>query len=64
VATTNANENGNGLIGRYVGKATDLAEFTATDIQAIEHRINTMPRRVLNWHTAEHIYNEAVAMTP
>lgn len=57
------NENGNGLIRRYVGKGTNLAAFTPTDIRAIEHRINTMPRRVLNWVTAQHVYHEAVAMT-
>jgi transposase, IS30 family len=57
------NENGNGLIRRYVGKSTDLAAFTPTDIRRIEHRINTMPRRVLNWATALHVYDQAVAMT-
>ena len=54
---------GNGLIRRYVGKGTNLAAFTPTDIRAIEHRINTTPRRVLNWATAQHVYHEAVAMT-
>jgi len=39
------NENGNGLIRRYVGKGTDLNAFTRTDLRAIESRINTMPRR-------------------
>lgn len=57
------NENGNGLIRRYVGKGTDLAAFTPTEIGRIEHRINTMPRRVLNWNTAQHVYHQAVAMT-
>lgn len=57
------NENGNGLIRRYVGKGTNLAAFTPADIRSIEHRINTMPRRIHNWATAEHIYNQAVAMT-
>lgn len=57
------NENGNGLIRRYVGKGTDLTVFTPTDIGHIEHRINTMPRRVLNWATAQHVYHQAVAMT-
>lgn len=57
------NENGNGLIRRYVGKGTDLAVFNPTDIGRIEHRINTMPRRVLNWATAQHVYDQAVAMT-
>lgn len=57
------NENGNGLIRRYVGKGTDLATFRPGDVRAIEHRINTMPRRILNWATAEHVYHQAVAMT-
>jgi IS30 family transposase len=57
------NENGNCLIRRYVGKGTDLAVFTSTDLGHIEHRINTMPRRVLNWATANHVYHQAVAMT-
>jgi len=41
------NENGNGLLRRYVGKGTDLAVFAEDDLRAIEHRLNTMPRRVL-----------------
>ena len=57
------NENGNGLIRRYVGKGTDLSRFTPADLRSIEHRINTTPRRVLNWATAQHIYDQAVAMT-
>ena len=57
------NENGNGLIRRYVGKRTDLATLTTRDIRNIEHRINTTPRRVLNWATAEEVYHQAVAMT-
>lgn len=57
------NENGNGLIRRYVGKGTDLSRFSATDLRGIEDRINTMPRRVLGWATARQVYDEAVAMT-
>jgi IS30 family transposase len=57
------NENGNGLIRRYVGKGTDLSRFTAADLRAIEDRINTMPRRVLDWATASDIYHQAVATT-
>jgi transposase, IS30 family len=57
------NENGNGLIRRYVGKGTDLNIYTPTDLRAIEHRINTMPRRSIDWSTAEDLYTAAVAMT-
>jgi IS30 family transposase len=57
------NENGNGLIRRYVGKHINLAVFTAEDLRAIEHRINIIPRRSLGWSTAHHVYHAAVAMT-
>ena len=57
------NENGNGLIRRYVGKRTDLSKFTNPDLRAIETRINTMPRRIHNWASAQTIYDQNVAMT-
>lgn len=57
------NENGNGLIRRYVGKGTNLRRYTPEDLRAIERRINTMPRRSLHWSTAHDVYTAAVAMT-
>ncbi len=57
------NENGNGLIRRYVGKGTDLSVFTPEDLRKIENRINTIPRKSLNWSSADEVYNRAVAMT-
>ncbi len=57
------NENGNGLLRRYVGKGTNLAVYTPDDLRAIKHRVNTIPRRSLNWSTAHTIYTQAVAMT-
>lgn len=57
------NENGNGLLRRYVGKGTDLRRYSPEDLRAIEHRINTMPRRSLHWSTAGAVYAQAVAMT-
>ena len=57
------NENGNGLIRRYVGKGTNLGIYTPEDLRLIEHRINTIPRRSLHWSTAADAYNTAVAMT-
>jgi IS30 family transposase len=55
------NENGNGLIRRYVGKGTNLSAFHDTDLRAIEHRINTMPRRSLHWATAHDRYTAAAS---
>ncbi|MBK5222301.1 MAG: IS30 family transposase [Acidimicrobiia bacterium] len=50
------NENGNGLIRRYVGKGTDLGRFSPEDLRVIETRINTMPRRVLGWANAAEVF--------
>ncbi|HXH57364.1 IS30 family transposase, partial [Iamia sp.] len=55
------NENGNGLIRRYVGKGTNLRVFRDQDLRAIEHRINTMPRRSLRWATAHDVYTAATS---
>ena len=57
------NENGNALVRRYVGKGTDLAIYTPAQLQAIETRINTIPRRSLGWATAHDIYTAGVATT-
>lgn len=53
------NENGNGLLRRYVGKGTNLAVYGPDDLRRIEHRLNTMPRRSLHWSTAQARYNAA-----
>ena len=55
------NENGNGLIRRYVGKGTNLNIYSPTDLRAIETRINTMPRRSPHWSTAHAVYTAATA---
>ncbi len=51
------NENGNGLLRRYLPKGTNLGVYTETDLRAIETRLNTMPRRSLGWQTAQHVYD-------
>ncbi len=58
------NENGNGLLRRYLGKGTDLNRFTNGDLRVIAHRLNTMPRRVLGWSSANNVYDHAVALIP
>lgn len=57
------NENGNGLLRRYLPKSTDLSTHRADALRTIETRINTIPRRSLNWDTATDRYHAAVAMT-
>lgn len=57
------NENGNGLLRRWLPKGTDLSIHTQHDLDRIAHRINTIPRRSLDWDTAAARYHAAVAMT-
>jgi transposase, IS30 family len=57
------NEHTNGIIRRYVGKGTNLNNIKLEKLQAIEHRINTTPRRIHNWQTAQHVYTHTVALT-
>ena len=57
------NENGNGLVRNHVGKGTDLSIYTTADLRWIESRINTIPRRIFDWATANDTYNQLVAMT-
>ncbi len=47
------------------GTATHLAEHSRHQnaLRAIEHRLNTMPRRSLHWSTSHDVYTAAVAMT-
>jgi IS30 family transposase len=54
------NENLNGLLRRYVGKGTDLSVYSQNDLDVISHRINTMPRRIFQWASAEDRYSAAV----
>ncbi len=54
------NENGNGLLRRWLPKGTDLGVYTMEDLRAIEHRVNTMPRRRHHGSSAADLYYAAV----
>lgn len=45
------NENTNGLLRQYLPHGVDLRAFTRDDLDAIEHRLNQRPRKVLEWRT-------------
>jgi len=47
------NENGNGLLRRWLPKGTDLFTHTPQDLRAIENRINTKPRRSIGRDTTQ-----------
>jgi len=50
-------ENANRLIRRYVPKSCDIAVFTDKEIASFEKKINDMPRKVLDYETAQEMYD-------
>ena len=52
------NENTNGLLRQYLPKGTDLSGYTQRELNAIAHRLNTRPRKCLNFATPLEVYAE------
>jgi IS30 family transposase len=52
------NENTNGLLRQYFPKGTDLSRWSAEEIEAVAHALNTRPRKALNWKTPAEAFNE------
>ena len=52
------NENTNGLLRQYFPKGTDLSRWTAQELQAVAHALNTRPRKTLGWKTPIEALNE------
>ena len=58
------NENTNGLLRQYFPKGTDLARWSAEEIEAVAHALNTRPRKTLNWKTPAEAFNKPVLRPP
>ncbi|MCX4776187.1 IS30 family transposase [Streptomyces sp. NBC_01264] len=56
------NENTNGLLRQYFPKGTDLSRWSAEDIEAVAHALNTRPRKALGWKTPAEALNEQVLL--
>ena len=52
------NENTNGLLRQYFPKGTDLARYSATDLDAVAAALNSRPRKTLGWRTPAEALDE------
>ena len=53
-----SNENMNGLLRQYFPKVTNLSRWSAEEINAVAHALNTRPRTTLGWKTPAEALDE------
>ncbi|MGO3722010.1 transposase, partial [Microbacterium gubbeenense] len=50
------------LLRQYFPKGTDLSRWSAEDIEAVAHALNTRPRKSLGWMTPAEAFNEQLLL--
>lgn len=55
------NENANGLLRQYLPKGDDLRAYTMDHLRRVEERVNTRPRRTLEWATPAQVLADSLA---
>ena len=58
------NKNTNGLLRQYLSKGTDLSGYTQRELNTIAHRLNTRPRKCLNFATPLEVYAHLRSHSP
>ena len=58
-----SNENTNGLLRQYFPKGKDLSKTTQAALNRVADRLNTRPRKTLDWMTPTERLSRTVAMT-
>ena len=53
-----SNENTNGLLRQYFPKGSGLSDFSQQDLNKIANRLNTWPRKTLDFQTPNDKLNE------
>jgi IS30 family transposase len=54
------NENTNGLLRQYFPNGTNLTTFSQADLNRVAHRLNTRPRKTLDFRTPAEFLNQAL----